>query len=270
MRTFGNVSAKLIGRLYDEDKNIFDIETASSILGKKYNETTDLLSKLVKRKVLTRLRAGKFLIIPAEMGSAGNYIGNWYVAAREVVNSSGYYIAFYSAMHYWGMLTQPAVRIFVATPKRQVVPTGLKGRLVFVFTKGKYIWGVEEVRVSGGEKVRISDREKTVLDSLVHPEYCGGITEAAKGIWMIKDKLDFDKLTGYAERRESNVVRKRLGYILETLELGGEAVLTKLRKGVKDKYDLFDPSLSASRVDKNNWRLTDNVGRKTILSLIRN
>ena len=99
-KTLGKVSAKLISGLYDENKTIFNIKDAQKILGKSYFETTDLLSELVKRNVITRFKAGKFLIIPQELGNAKRYIGNWFVAAREVVNSSDYYVAFYSAMHY--------------------------------------------------------------------------------------------------------------------------------------------------------------------------
>jgi len=269
MKTIGRISAKLISRLYDDGLTSFNIKTARSILGKKYNEITDLLSRMAERKLIARLKSGKYLLIPFELGNADNYIGNWYVAAREIINSKDYYVGFYSAMHYWGMLTQPPVRIFVATPKRQVVPAGMKNRLVIVTVKKKFIWGVEEVRVSGGEKVRISDREKTVIDSLRLPEYCGGISEAVKGIWLIKDKLDYARLKNYAGICGSNVVAKRLGYILETLELGSPSFLAVLRKYVKDKYDIFDPSLPAESVEGNSWRLIDNVGKKTLLSLIR-
>lgn len=53
----------------------------------KINQTTDLLSELAKRKVVSRLKHGKFLIIPQEIGNVEKYLGNWFVAASEVVNS---------------------------------------------------------------------------------------------------------------------------------------------------------------------------------------
>ena len=94
IRALGKVSAYLINKLYEENKPIFTIADAQNILGKEYNNTTDLLSKLVKRKVLTRLKNGKFLIIPQEVGNIKKYMGNWFVATREVSNSSKYYIGF--------------------------------------------------------------------------------------------------------------------------------------------------------------------------------
>lgn len=267
-KTLGRVSAKLISTLYDKNKAIFNIGDVINILGKNYNETTDLLSELVKRKIITRLKAGKYLIIPQEMGNVEEYIGNWYIAGREVTNSHNYYIAFYSAMHFWGMLTQPISIIYVATPKRQNVPKDMKNKIIFVFIDKKFIWGISEEWVTNSEKVRISNLEKTIIDAVGHPQYCGGVTEIAKGISIVKDKIDYDKLKNYVIKYNKNVAAKRLGYILEILEINQLTILDQLRKFVSDRYDLFDPSLSKKISDKNDWRLIDNVGRKQIHDLI--
>jgi len=267
-RTLGKVSANLISGLYNENKAIFGVSDAQKILDKGYFETTDLLSELVKRKIITRLKAGKFLIIPQELGSAERYIGNWFVAAREVVNSPTYYIAFYSAMHHWGMLTQPLIKIFVATSQRQVVPIEMKDRLIFIFVKKKFIWGINEEWVTKTEKVRVSDLERTIIDAAAHPQYCGGITEIAKGVWLVKDKVDYNKLGTYVSKYNKNVIAKRLGYILEILKIEQPILMRQLKKYVKNRYDLFDPTLPEKRLNKNIWRLIDNVGQKQILDLI--
>ena len=54
-KTLGKISAKLIRKLYDENRLIFEINHAQRILGKSYNAVTDLLSELVKRKIFTCL-----------------------------------------------------------------------------------------------------------------------------------------------------------------------------------------------------------------------
>jgi len=268
-KTLGPISANLIGMLYEKNKPIFTIRDAQGILGKRYNETTDLLSELVKRKVISRLKAGKFLIIPQQLGKGERYLGNWYIAGKEIVNSKKYYVAFYSAMHYWGMLTQPLVKIYIATPKRQVVPYEMRDRLVFVSVNHKSIWGIEEEWVTPNEKVRISDREKTIVDALTHPEYCGGITEIAKGLWLVNEKIDYKKLHDYIRKHDKNVVAKRLGYILEIFKIQQEELTDKLKEYVKNRYDKFDPNLSGKRIGTNTWRLIDNVGQKQILNSIR-
>jgi predicted transcriptional regulator of viral defense system len=268
-KTLGKVSAYLINRLYEENKPIFDISDARNILKKDYNETTDLLSELTKRKVISRLKHGKFLIIPQEVGNIDKYFGNWFVSASEVVNSPNYYIGFSSAMNHWGMLTQPILKVFVVTSKRQVVPIQLKDNLVFINVKEKFIWGVKEEWVTQTRKVRISDLEKTILDALLYPQHCGGITDIAKGIWITRNKINYNKLEEYVNKYGKNVIAKRLGYILEILEINNNLSMLNLKYYVKDRYDLFDPTMPKDIKNKNSWRLIDNVGKKQILNIIK-
>jgi len=269
IKTLGRTSAHLISKLYEDNKQTFNISDAQEILQKDYNQTTELLSELVKRKVISRLKDGKFLIIPQEIGNVDNYFGNWLVAASEVVNSPDYYVGFYSAMNHWGMVTQPLLRVFVATPKSQVVPRQLRDHLIFVYMKEKFIWGVKEEWTTQTRKVRMSDPEKTILDGLLYPENCGGITEIAKGIWIIREKLDYDKLGEYVKKYNKNVIAKRLGYILEILEINCPALILKLQKYIKDRYDLFDPAIPYGSKNKNSWRLMDNVDKEQILNIIK-
>jgi predicted transcriptional regulator of viral defense system len=267
-KTHGKVSAYLIDRLYGENRLVFTISDTQKILSMDYNRTTDLLSKLVKRKIISRLKSGKFIIVPQEAGNTEKYIGNWFIAASEIINSPDYYIGFYSAMNYWGMLTQPLYRTFIVSPKRQVVPEGLKDFMNLIFIKEKYIWGIGEQWITRTRKVRISDQEKTILDGFLYPQHCGGITELAKGIWIVKDKIDYNKLNEYVVKYNKNVIAKRLGYILETLGIKKQPLLSDLRLFVRDRYDLLDPSMPYDKIDKNSWHLTDNIGKKQILNLI--
>jgi len=268
MKTLGKISAKLITQLYDENKTVFTIDDVIRIHRTSPETAAKLVFDLVKRKNVYRLKKGKYIIIPQELGSVDKYVGNWYVAAKEIVNSPHYYVAFYSAMKYWGMTTQPVLVVYVVTPKRQFVPQTMTGRISFVYVDRKYIWGVKEEWVTKTEKVRISDIEKTTIDALAHPEYCGGITEVAKGIWLVKEKINFNRLIEYAERYNRNVVAKRLGYILELLGIAGDNLLTELKKFVKNRYDLFDPTAKGGASSKNNWRLLDNIGKEQILKII--
>ncbi|MCL4376796.1 MAG: transcriptional regulator [Actinobacteria bacterium] len=268
-RTLGKVSAYLIDRIYEENKPVFTISDAQKILSKDYNQTTDLLSEMVKRKIINRLKPGKFLIIPQEVGNVERYLGNLFIAASEVVNSPDYYIGFYSAMNHWGMLTQPLFKVFVPSPKRQVVPIQLKDNLIFIYMKEKFIWGIKEEWITQTRKIRISDLEKTILDGLLYPQHCGGITEIAKGIWITRDKIDYNKLERYVSKYGKNVVAKRLGYILEILEIADHSLLFNLKQYVKARYDLLDPAMPKTIKNKNTWRLIDNIGKNQILNIIK-
>ncbi len=161
------------------------------------------------------------------------------------------------------------LKLFVATPKRQVVPYEMRDKLVFVFVTERLTWGIKDEWMTSNERVRISDREKTIIDALTHPEYCGGITEVAKGIWLMREKIKYKKLQDYIKKHNKNVVAKRLGYILEIFDIKQPELITQLKEYVKERSDKFDPNLSEKRMDKNKWRLIDNVGQEQILNLIK-
>ena len=57
----------------------------------------------------------------------------------------------------------------------------------FVRCTKKQIFGIEEHSATKQGKVRISDIDRTLIDGLKQPEYCGGITEVAKGLWMRRE-----------------------------------------------------------------------------------
>lgn len=266
-KTLGKVSTNLIQTLYEKDKVIFNIKDTQAIINKDERATADLLSELVKRNLISRLKRGKYIIIPQEIGSVKKYVGNWFIAAKEIVNSREYYISFYSAMDFWGMVTHPVNKIFISTPKRQMIPKEMKGFLKFVFVDKKFIFGIVEKWIDKQKKVRFSDIEKTILDCLFHPEHCGGIAEIATGIYLVRNKIDYKKLIQYVEKYNKNVIAKRLGYILEIL---GISIIRKdLKKYIRGRYDLFDPYLSKKNLNKNDWRLIDNVSPEQIKKIIR-
>ena len=265
IKTMGRVSAKLLTELLKKQKDVFVIKDAEEVLGKTNMEARDLLRRMVNRKIIARLKAGKFIIIPQGVTKT---TGNWYAAAGEVVNADDYYVGFYSAMQYWGMTTQPVIKMFIATLKKQVIPKEMKDRVVLVFIKKDKYWGVNEEWVTNQKKARITDIERTIIDGLAHPDYCGGITEIAKGIRIVKDKIDYGKLKNYAARYNKNVVCKRLGYILEILKIVEPGLIDFLRTYVKDRYDKFDPANDGERKGKNEWKLIDNVGKKQIENII--
>lgn len=267
--TLGRISARLVAGLYDRGRIVFTIKDVADITSLGYFSAGRLISELKARRIISTLKRGRHILIPQELGSVEKYIGNWYVAAREVVNSPLAYLAFYSALQHWGMLTQPALKALIVSPRRQVVPRALKDKLIIVYSGRRTIWGIKEDWVNASEKVRFSDPEKTVIDCLAYPRHCGGLTEIAQGIWLARDRLDYAKLAEYIKRYASNAVAKRLGYILEILEIDQPALIKGLKSQVKGRYDLFDPTLSKRSVGRNDWRLIDNVGREAILKLIR-
>lgn len=239
-KTLGRVSANLLTRLQNEGKTIFTIEDARRAVKKDYFATGDLLSDLVKRNILARIRSGKYLIL--QMGAENTQLKNWPVIARELALPHPYFISYYSAMRLHGMTTHPLFEVFITTPHRITDRKVSDFTYRLIYCKKKYFWGDEARWATKQEKVRVSDLERTVLDGLDRPDLCGGISEVVRGIWTKKAGMNFEKMLEYAKKFRTNAALKRLGFILKMLKTGGNLPeeLFEMLEGSED-YILLDP-----------------------------
>ena len=266
-KTLGPVSSFLITELKRSGKNIFRIKEAATILKKNEKAIADLLSELVKRGILLRLKSGLFLIVPIE--ARNNYLENRYIVARELVNPGNYYISHYSAMAVHGLTTQPVLKVFTTTVKRAKNRSISGVEFIFVYAKPENLFGIEEKWVTKQEKIKVSDLEKTIVDALIRSELCGGVSEVAKGIWLAKDRLNFQRLMDYCRKAGVKAAAKRLGFILQELNLGGD-IVKKLYILTQNSasYALLDPTLKKQGKYLKRWRLRINFNPEELKSII--
>ena len=189
--------------------------------------------------------------------------------ARELAGGKDYYISHGTAMEIHGMVTQPQWVVYVTTPvkRRSVRIMGAEFR--FISSGKDYSFGLTDHWVTKQEKIRISDPERTVLDGFRMPEYCGGVTELAKGIWIKKQELNDGKLVDYALRMDVGAVIRRLGYIMELYDIGSSENRDRLRDRLTDSYVKLDPLLQAEGKFLRKWRLQLNVSPDELLSTVR-
>ncbi len=79
--------------------------------------------------------------------------------------------------------------------------------------------------MAGSLPVRVTDRERTVVDMLDRPDLSGGIAEVTEMLARSWREIDASVLTDYVERFGSGTVPKRLGYLAELLALEAPAEL---------------------------------------------
>lgn len=256
-KTLGRVSASLLARLQNEGKTIFTIEDAVKIGEKDYFTTGDFLSELVKRKVLARVKPGKYLIL--QTGTENTQLKNWPVIARELVLPHPYFISYYSAMRLHGMTTHPLFEVCVTVPHRLTDRKASDFKYRFIYCKKEHFWGGETRWVTKQEKVEVSDLERTILDGLDRPDLCGGILEVVRGIWAKKADMSSQRMMKYAKKFRTQAALKRLGLIFETLKIkeniSGE--LVGMLEGSKD-YILLDPAASRQGKHLKRWHVVLN------------
>ncbi len=267
-KTLGPVSSYLITQLKKANRNIFRIKDAQSVLNKNAKAAVDFLSELVKRGIISRLKPGLFLIIPLEADK--NYLENRYVVARELVGPHNYYISHYSAMAIHGLTTQPVLNVFITSSARRQDRLISGVEFIFLYARPYTFFGIEDKWITKQEKAKVSDLEKTIIDALIRPELCGGILEIARGIWLRKHSLNYQRLLNYCGRIKVKAAVKRLGFIFQTLDLGGENIAAKLKSCIQDSmaYVLLDPTLKKQGKYLSRWRLLINFNPEELKSAI--
>lgn len=273
LKTLSPLSARLVTTLYSRQHDIFCAEEAAEILGGGQARASKILSRLVHNGVVTRLKSGTYRLVPFELGFEHEYLGNPYSVARILAlgghpnKTEEYYLAYGSAFDLHQMLTQPQLIVYVSSPKmlRPRVIQGTEFR--FVRCKKSDLFGITEMWLNKHEKVCVSDLERTLLDGLKHPTYCGGFSEVAKGFSMKSHEIDPQKLIDYALILNVGAVNRRLGYLMELYQIGLPIHWKFLQTTLTTTYQLLDPELPAAGHHIAKWRLRLNIPQEELLAL---
>jgi len=123
--------------------------------------------------------------------------------------------------------------------------------------------------VTKQEKVRVSDLERTIINGLKQPEYCGGLTEVAKGLWIRHQDINMRQLIKYAVKIGIGAVIRRLGFLLELYKIGTPEDWELLGSYLTETYVRLDPFLPSEGKFLRKWRLQLNVSPEELLSVVR-
>ena len=119
--------------------------------------------------------------------------------------------------------------------------------------RGFYLW------VSKLDQVMVSEIERTIIDCLNHPQHCGGIPEIAKGIWIRRHEINWERLLEYAHRLNKKVVFHRLGFLLELYDLATKKFRNKLRRELSSSFPLLDTQMPKNGPYQSSWHLQVNI-----------
>ena len=268
-KTLGPQAAHLVTILYEKNKPMFRLKEVQKILHLDEASSRNFVRKLVNRGVVTRLKPGLFILVPYELGKEDEYAGNPFVVAREIMDGKDYFLSHATAMEIHGGVTQPQLVVYVTTlkPRRSITAQGIEFR--FIHSQKKYFFGISDYWATKQEKVRVSDLERTIIDGLKQPEYCGGLTEVAKGLWMRHQDVNINRLISYAIKIDVGAVIRRLGFLLELYKIGTSEDWEILSLHLTETYVRLDPLLPSEGKFLRKWRLQLNISPEELLSVVR-
>jgi predicted transcriptional regulator of viral defense system len=258
-KTVGPVTAKLIAKLYDARRTTFGPADAAQLLGITHQRAYLLLHRMVRNGLASRVGPGLYALVPSEMGSATEYAGNPLLIARELVGDPAYYISHGAAMEVHRLVAQPQLAVFITAARRlrSRILNGVEYR--FVLSRPEHMFGTEGHWVDKTDSVTISDLERTIIDGLARPDLVGGISEVFKGAGMRRSDFDPERLVDYARRLGIGAVIRRLGFLMETCQIGADTHLERLRQHLNETYDVLDPILPREGRMLRRWRLQLNI-----------
>ena len=252
-----------------QDRYCFDYELAKKALPKSNDSALrELLSDMTRRGLLMRVKRGLYYVIPYEQ-NAEIFMPDWHLLAEHLVQDAKYYIGYYSALQIHNLITQPSLKEQIVV-SRQVRPSTIRVKDVpfqFIYHNEKHFFGTKKIWIDNYNKVVCSDLEKTIVDCLFKPDYAGGIVEIARAVYTSRDKIRYDVLLEYAIKFNSQAVVKRLGFILEILQIKTN-VIEDLQKLKTNSVVLLDTELPKSGKIKTRWSIQQNIEIETIITAI--
>ena len=182
------------------------------VLGGSPKAADHVIESLRRKGWLERATWGKYLLVPPDQGPDAIGDSNLLALASRIVDP--YYIGFGTAAAQYGLTTQHRTTIFLVTPAR------LRGRAlgdarVRIITQAvSKFFGFGPVDALGYQ-VMMSDREKTAIDCIDHPDLAGGVDEAAAILATASRRFDWTKAADYVERIDSGALVRRFGWLVD-------------------------------------------------------
>ncbi len=258
---------RLIRLLASEGDHIFTVERARELSGRAGLSESYLLQALhhlTRSGWLLRLRKGLYALSPATPGVSS--IHEFEVAMALASRGA---ISHWSAMQHHGMTEQIPRKVFVLVAADEPVPQAAAkrpsiGREVTVAGTGYQFVRVRPERFFGTQKVwlgeariRITDPERTLLDGLMMPRYCGDFAEVLHAFEAWGKRINLDRIVGYALRLDAAVV-KRLGWVLEHRGVESRRIAPLLEQPIRG-YRSLDPSGLQKGPYNRRWMIRENL-----------
>lgn len=262
------VGIELVRLLAHEGDRIFTTDRARQLaprVGLKDTYLVEALYHLRRNNWIVSLRRGLYALSSMVPGVA--IVHEFEVAAALV---SPAMISHWSALHFHGLTEQIPRDVFVLTTTDAWTPRPRQGRAArsgsgfpagdatyrFVQVKPDRFFG-GGLRWIGEVRVPMTDLERTLLDGLSMPRYCGDFAEVLHAVQVGMDWLNIELISEYAVRLGVTTA-KRLGWVLESQGVPRSKLAVLAELPVKG-YCKLDPTGPRKGSCNSRWMVQENL-----------
>ncbi len=266
------VGVELVRLLASQGDRIFSIDRARELApqaGVKDSYLCEALYHLRRNEWIAPIRRGLYAL-----SFPGSFPVHEFEIAMNLASPAA--ISHWLAMNHHGLTKQIPRTIFVLTTTESSFPRvrGIKsmGRFYrgyesgntsyrFIQVRPEHFFGTEKILI-GNTLVSVTDPERTLLDGLCRPQYCGGLAEVLHAFNVIGDRLNIGRIVEYALRLNV-ATAKRLGWILEYWGYDFSEFSELAELPVKG-YRKLDPTGPRKGPCNSRWMIQENLPGNTV------
>jgi predicted transcriptional regulator of viral defense system len=236
-------------------KGIITPTLVSNALNISQQEAGRILSRWCRQYWVKRIKKGVYIPMVANDITGNLSVEDPWILANSLFAPG--YVGGFSAVKHWDLSEQiTEVTTFFTTKKvKERHPVIGSSRLQLKTISEYKIFGTKNVWIEN-VKIAVSDPSKTIVDLFDDPTLVGGM-RIVKDIFLEyknSEYFDLDKIILYAEKMRNKTIFKRLGFLLETMELDEIASQYDLSNKISKGYSTFDSGFkNKSFVSK--WQL---------------
>lgn len=251
---------RLVEQVHRAFAEPFTADQAADVWGVDSRRARRLVRYLADRGWLDRVRRGLYLPVPLDAHRSGVAFKDPWVVASVAYEPA--YIAGWSAAEHWDLTEQIFRDVLVVTARRPRDRRPIVGETTLVLhtvDPSSHFGLVPMWR--GSHRVDVTDPSRTVVDLLAHPSWGGGIRQVGEMIteYFESSHRDEGLILNYGDRLGNRSVFKRLGHLLEQLEIHAPDLIVESLERRSAGVSTLDPSVQAKGRITSRWGLRVNV-----------
>jgi predicted transcriptional regulator of viral defense system len=254
--------AQLIKRILEQGLRVFTLSEFAKVaasIGYSENSMTQLVYEMRQANLIELIKPGLYQLHDSYLSSPVSA----YELGLAIVEEG--YLSHLSAISIHQITDQLANIIYISTRQGKSRYKNKKSEFSFEAKGYRYkiievtksrIFGIENKWI-GDAQIRVADLERTLIDSLNTPQYCGGFYEVLNYFEQTRDSINLNKTINYASLMSKSCLQ-RLGWCFDKISFKEAADIVYQSFDTNTMVKL-DSSGTRRGVYNNKWRVIENI-----------